>query len=85
MILSLGGVGYVERQCFAFFKNPQTHHDQKEKIPGVFSYQENQISFSFALKPPKNRKTAEPNPLKPLRKFKILSFRGIFLKNLGFL
>ncbi|WP_411326672.1 hypothetical protein [Helicobacter pylori] len=40
---------------------------------------------NFIKKPPKNRKTAEQNPLKPLRKFKILSFRGIFLKNLGFL
>ncbi|WP_033772658.1 HEPN domain-containing protein, partial [Helicobacter pylori] len=49
MIRSLGGVGYVERQCFAFLKNPQIHHDQKEKIPGVFSYQENQISFSFVF------------------------------------
>ncbi|PUD15229.1 hypothetical protein C2R82_04470 [Helicobacter pylori] len=35
--------------------------------------------------PPKNRKIAEPNRLKPPRKFKILSFRGVFLKNLGFL
>ncbi len=49
MIPSLGGVGYTERQCFAFLKNPQIHHDQKEKIPGVFSYQENQISFSFVF------------------------------------
>ncbi|WQV07603.1 hypothetical protein KVK77_02400 [Helicobacter pylori] len=56
MIRSLGGVEYFEGQCFAFLKNPQTHHDQKEKIPGVFSYQENQISFSFALKTPKKQK-----------------------------
>ncbi|WP_096528218.1 hypothetical protein [Helicobacter pylori] len=35
--------------------------------------------------PPKNRKITRAKPLKPLRKFKILSFRGVFLKNLGFL
>lgn len=35
--------------------------------------------------PPKNRKNRRAKPLKPLRKFKILSFRGVFLKNLGFL
>ncbi|GHQ77933.1 hypothetical protein JP0077_11180 [Helicobacter pylori] len=35
--------------------------------------------------PPKNRKITQAKPLKPLRKFKILSFRGVFLKNLGFL
>ncbi|WP_415752028.1 hypothetical protein [Helicobacter pylori] len=35
--------------------------------------------------PPKNRKNRRVKPLKPLRKFKILSFRGVFLKNLGFL
>ncbi|WP_342370407.1 hypothetical protein [Helicobacter pylori] len=35
--------------------------------------------------PPKNRKNHRAKPLKPLRKFKILSFRGVFLKNLGFL
>ncbi|WP_342367991.1 hypothetical protein [Helicobacter pylori] len=34
---------------------------------------------------PKNRKITQAKPLKPLRKFKILSFRGVFLKNLGFL
>ncbi|GAA8990440.1 hypothetical protein BTM273_06490 [Helicobacter pylori] len=36
-------------------------------------------------KSPKNRKITQAKPLKPLRKFKILSFRGVFLKNLGFL
>ncbi|MFP6027580.1 type ISP restriction/modification enzyme [Helicobacter pylori] len=35
--------------------------------------------------PPKTEKIAELKPLKPPRKFKILSFRGVFLKNLGFL
>ncbi len=35
--------------------------------------------------PPKNKKITQAKPLKPLRKFKILSFRGVFLKNLGFL
>ncbi|MGL2603615.1 hypothetical protein ACQJ5U_06670 [Helicobacter pylori] len=49
MITSLGGVEYFEGQCLAFLKNPQIHHDQKEKIPGVFSYQENKISFSFVF------------------------------------
>ncbi|MGL2590016.1 HEPN domain-containing protein [Helicobacter pylori] len=49
MITSIGGVEYFERQCLAFLKNPQIHHDQKEKIPGVFSYQENKISFSFVV------------------------------------
>ncbi|GAA8619582.1 hypothetical protein HpDR69_15260 [Helicobacter pylori] len=49
MITSLGGVEYFEEQCLAFLKNPQIHHDQKEKIPGVFSYQENKISFSFVV------------------------------------
>ncbi|EJB79305.1 hypothetical protein HPHPH4_1259 [Helicobacter pylori Hp H-4] len=49
MITSLGGVEYFERQCLAFLKNPQIHHDQKEKIPGVFSYQENKVSFSFVV------------------------------------
>ncbi|WP_120846661.1 hypothetical protein [Helicobacter pylori] len=40
---------------------------------------------NFIKKPPKNRKITQAKPLKPLRKFKILSFRGVFLKNLGFL
>ncbi|EJB66869.1 hypothetical protein HPHPH18_0879 [Helicobacter pylori Hp H-18] len=39
----------------------------------------------FIPKPPKNRKNRRAKPLKPPRKFKILSFRGVFLKNLGFL
>ncbi len=34
---------------------------------------------------PKNRKNRRAKPLKLPRKFKILSFRGVFLKNLGFL
>lgn len=49
MITSLGSVEYFEGQCLAFLKNPQIHHDQKEKIPGVFLYQENKISFSFVV------------------------------------
>ncbi|PUD08463.1 hypothetical protein C2R85_01820 [Helicobacter pylori] len=40
---------------------------------------------TLSQNPPKNRKIAELKPLKPPRKFKILSFRGVFLKNLGFL
>ncbi|GHR04936.1 hypothetical protein JP0088_10730 [Helicobacter pylori] len=39
----------------------------------------------FIPKSPKNRKITRAKPLKSLRKFKILSFRGVFLKNLGFL
>ncbi|MGH1583359.1 hypothetical protein [Helicobacter pylori] len=34
--------------------------------------------------PPKNRKNRRAKPLKPLRKFKILSFRGVFLKKFRF-
>ncbi|PUD38163.1 hypothetical protein, partial [Helicobacter pylori] len=52
MITSLGGVEYFERQCLAFLKNPQTNpqNEQNERcIPGVFSYQENKISFSFVV------------------------------------
>ncbi|MGL2480205.1 hypothetical protein ACOWNM_02960 [Helicobacter pylori] len=41
--------------------------------------------FSLSQNPPKNRKNRRAKPLKPPRKFKILSFRGVFLKNLGFL
>ncbi|MFP6009465.1 hypothetical protein ACQJ8F_03975 [Helicobacter pylori] len=40
---------------------------------------------NFIKKPTKNRKNCRAKPLKPPRKFKILSFRGVFLKNLGFL
>ncbi|RKV41304.1 hypothetical protein DD763_03505 [Helicobacter pylori] len=40
---------------------------------------------NFIKKPPKNRKNRRAKPLKPPRKFKILIFRGVFLKNLGFL
>ncbi|GAA9090628.1 hypothetical protein HpHA15_12690 [Helicobacter pylori] len=39
----------------------------------------------FIPKSPKKQKNHRAKPLKPLRKFKILSFRGVFLKNLGFL
>ncbi|GAA8927297.1 hypothetical protein BTM233_08950 [Helicobacter pylori] len=48
MIASLGGVEYFEGQCLAFLKNPQTN-PQNERILGVFSYQENKISFSFMV------------------------------------
>ncbi len=34
---------------------------------------------------PQKQKNHRAKPLKSLRKFKILSFRGVFLKNLGFL
>ncbi|GHR78969.1 hypothetical protein VN1274_10210 [Helicobacter pylori] len=43
------------------------------------------ILNNLSQNPPKNRKNHQAKPLKPLRKFKILSFRGVFLKNLGFL
>ncbi|MDU9765616.1 hypothetical protein RGC24_00580 [Helicobacter pylori] len=49
MITSLGGVEYFERQCLAFLKNPQTNPQNEQCIPGVFSYQENKISFSFMV------------------------------------
>ncbi len=40
---------YFERQCLAFLKNPQTNPQNEQYIPGVFSYQENKISFSFLV------------------------------------
>ncbi len=49
MIASLGGVEYFEGQCLAFLKNPQTNPQNEQYIPGVFSYQENKISFSFMV------------------------------------
>lgn len=49
MITSLGGMEYFERQCLAFLKNPQTNPQNEQCIPGVFSYQENKISFSFVV------------------------------------
>ncbi len=49
MITSLGGVEYFEGQCLAFLKNPQTNPQNEQYIPGVFSYQENKISFSFVV------------------------------------
>ncbi|GAA8382479.1 hypothetical protein KVM61_03265 [Helicobacter pylori] len=49
MIASLGGVEYFEGQCLAFLKNPQTNPQNEQCIPGVFSYQENKISFSFMV------------------------------------
>ncbi|GAA6984016.1 hypothetical protein HpCHC60_12270 [Helicobacter pylori] len=49
MIASLGGVEYFEGQCLAFLKNPQTNPQNEQYIPGVFSYQENKISFSFLV------------------------------------
>ncbi len=49
MIASLGGVEYFEGQCLAFLKNPQTNPQNERCIPGVFSYQENKISFSFMV------------------------------------
>ncbi|GAA7648733.1 hypothetical protein MMM6_04650 [Helicobacter pylori] len=49
MIASLGGVEYFEGQCLAFLKNPQTNPQNEQCIPGVLSYQENKISFSFMV------------------------------------
>ncbi len=49
MITSLGGVEYFEGQCLAFLKNPQTNPQNEQYILGVFSYQENKISFSFMV------------------------------------
>ncbi|NHA72692.1 hypothetical protein EWZ91_04310 [Helicobacter pylori] len=52
---------------------------------GIRERENKRFLYSLSQNPPKNRKIAEPKPLKPPRKFKILSFRGVFLKNLGFL
>ncbi len=49
MIASLGGVEYFEGQCLAFLKNPQTNPQNEQYVLGVFSYQENKISFSFMV------------------------------------
>ncbi|GAA7261805.1 hypothetical protein ID0476_11090 [Helicobacter pylori] len=49
MIASLGCVEYFEGQCLAFLKNPQTNPQNEQYILGVFSYQENKISFSFMV------------------------------------
>ncbi len=49
MITSLGGVEYFEGQCLAFLKNLQTNPQNEQYIPGVFLYQENEISFSFVV------------------------------------
>ncbi|WP_181325276.1 hypothetical protein [Helicobacter pylori] len=49
MSASLGGVEYFEGQCLAFLKNPQTNPQNEQCIPGVLSYQENKISFSFMV------------------------------------
>ncbi|RKV62078.1 hypothetical protein DD779_03375 [Helicobacter pylori] len=52
---------------------------------GIRGRENKRFLYPLSQNPPKNRKIAEPKPLKPPRKFKILSFRGVFLKNLGFL
>ncbi|MGN8483842.1 hypothetical protein ACR9MQ_02160 [Helicobacter pylori] len=55
---------------------------------GLSDFITNNFGFLNKVKlrnPPKNRKNRRAKPLKPPRKFKILSFRGVFLKNLGFL
>ncbi|MFP6123064.1 hypothetical protein ACLGAH_05510 [Helicobacter pylori] len=58
----------------------------KESIKKDIRGRENKrFLYPLSQKPPKNRKNRRAKPLKPLRKFKILSFRGVFLKNLGFL
>ncbi|WP_258234002.1 hypothetical protein [Helicobacter pylori] len=58
---------------------------KKNRIFHNTHYLKHWILSNFINKPPKNRKNRRAKPLKPLRKFKILSFRGVFLKNLGFL
>ncbi|RVZ45055.1 hypothetical protein [Helicobacter pylori] len=52
---------------------------------GIRGRENKRFLCPLSQNPPKNRKNHRAKPLKPLRKFKILSFRGIFLKNLGFL
>lgn len=46
-ITSLKALEYFEGQCCAYFRIPQTRDDEEERIQGVFSYQEDKISFSF--------------------------------------
>ncbi|GAA8292345.1 hypothetical protein HpBT171_12220 [Helicobacter pylori] len=58
----------------------------KKGIDGIRGHQNKRFLIPhLSQNPPKNRKITQAKPLKPLRKFKILSFRGVFLKNLGFL
>ncbi|MFP6168370.1 hypothetical protein ACLGBK_05930 [Helicobacter pylori] len=52
---------------------------------GIRERENKRFLYSLSQNPPKNRKNCRAKPLKPPRKFKILSFRGVFLKNLGFL
>ncbi|PUD27788.1 hypothetical protein C2R94_03410 [Helicobacter pylori] len=52
---------------------------------GIRGRENKRFLYPLSQNPPKNRKNHRAKPLKPLRKFKILSFRGVFLKNLGFL
>ncbi|MFP6315494.1 hypothetical protein ACLGEY_03885 [Helicobacter pylori] len=63
-------------------KKPTTKIVNKKGIRGR---ENKRFLYPLSQNPTKNRKIAEPKPLKPPRKFKILSFRGVFLKNLGFL
>lgn len=46
-ITSLEALEYFEGQCYAYFRIPQTRDDKEERIQGMFSYQEDKISFSF--------------------------------------
>ncbi|WP_438360858.1 hypothetical protein [Helicobacter pylori] len=52
---------------------------------GIRGRENKRFLCPLSQNPTKNRKNRRAKPLKPLRKFKILSFRGVFLKNLGFL
>ncbi|WP_414600456.1 hypothetical protein [Helicobacter pylori] len=52
---------------------------------GIREHENKRFLYPLSQNPPKNRKITQAKPLKPPRKFKILSFRGVFLKNLGFL
>ncbi|MGL2896028.1 hypothetical protein ACR9L5_02585 [Helicobacter pylori] len=52
---------------------------------GIRGRENKRFLYPLSQNPPKNRKNRRAKPLKPPRKFKILSFRGVFLKNLGFL
>ncbi|MGL2568762.1 hypothetical protein ACQJ5B_07465 [Helicobacter pylori] len=63
-------------------KKPTTKIVNKKGIRGR---ENKRFLYPLSQNPPKNRKNRRAKPLKPLRKFKILSFRGVFLKNLGFL
>lgn len=69
-ITSLKALEYFEGQCFAYFEISQIHNEEKEKVQGVFSYQEGKISFSFMFE--YMGKIEEPHLLYANPKYKTL-------------